>query len=146
MTDNKKKQVPVREGLWTITTSPSDKPQLIASKCPKCGEIYFPTNRVCVNCQNGHMNNIKLSRRGKIYALSVITLPPAGYYKGPVPFCVGWVHLPDGIRVNSLLFSNDLWSLKIGQEVELVIEKLQDDEEGNEIMGFGFAPVKNGKE
>jgi uncharacterized OB-fold protein len=143
MTTSGKKQIPVREGLWTTPSSPDEKPQLIGSKCLNCGEVIFPTNRNCVNCQSQRMEDIKLSRRGKIYALSIVMLPPPKYYKGPVPFSIGWVELPDGVRVNTPFLGAEPGLFKVGQEVELVIEKLQEDDEGNEIMGFGFTHVKS---
>jgi len=32
-------------------------------------------------------------------------------------------------------------SFKIGDEVELSIRKIDQDAEGNEVLGFGFAPA-----
>ena len=143
MTASDKKQVPVSEGLWTTPLSPGEKPQLIGSKCPDCGEVVFPANRRCTNCQNEPMEDIKLSRRGKIHALTTVMLRPPAYYKGPVPFSIGWIELPDGVRVNATLLGAEPGSFKVGQEVELVIHKLQEDEEGSDIMGFGFVPVES---
>ena len=38
-----KKQVPIIDGLFTW---PADKPQLLASKCKKCGAYFFPDGPV----------------------------------------------------------------------------------------------------
>ena len=65
MTTNTKKQIPCRDGLWSKPSSPGEKPQLIGSKCPKCGEIYFPVNPTCVNCQSQTMNDIHVEPQGK---------------------------------------------------------------------------------
>ena len=58
-----------------------------------------------------------------------------------VPFGVGYVELPEGIRVESRLTENDPENLCIGNEMELVIEKFGEDEKGNELMTFAFQPV-----
>jgi len=136
-----KKSVPVREGLWTTPSSSEEKPQLIGGKCPSCGEIVFPKNRVCVNCQHQTMDEIKLSRRGKIFTSSTVMLTPPKYYKGPVPYAIGYVELAEGIRILTS-FSGDPELLKVGIDVELVIEKLLEDDEGNEIMGYKFRSIE----
>jgi uncharacterized OB-fold protein len=138
MTTNGKKQIPCRDGLWSTRISPDEKPQLIGSKCPHCGEVFFPVNPVCVNCQNQTMNDIKISRRGKIWSFTTVMLPPPQWYKGPVPFHLGYVELPEGVRVWTRLLGAEAGGLKIGQEVELDIDVMQEDAEGNEILGYCF--------
>ena len=58
MVADSRKQIPVREGLWSAPESPGEPPYLIGSRCPSCGEVVFPANRVCVNCQNQNMEEI----------------------------------------------------------------------------------------
>ena len=142
MDENGVKQIPCWEGLWSMPSSGDEKPQLIGSKCPECGEIFFPVNPVCVNCQNDKMNDIKLSRRGKVWSYSTVMLRPPRWYKGQVPFDLGYVELEDGIRIWTRLLGAEAGTFKIGQEVELDFDVLQEDDEGNEILGFCFVPVK----
>ena len=142
MSTNGKKQIPCRDGLWSSPSSPDEKPQLMGSKCPNCGEVFFPVNPVCINCQNQTMNDIKLSRKGKIYSFTTMMLPPPQWYKGPVPFDLGFVELPEGVRVWTRLLGAEAGTFKIGQEVELDIDVMQVDAEGNEILGYCFVPVK----
>ncbi len=137
-----KKQVPVRAGLWSVPSSADDKPHLIGSRCPRCGEVVFPAALCCVNCQSQTTNAIHLSRTGKIYSLTTVMLPPPRYYKGPVPYAAGYVELPDGVRVKTLFLDCDIDSLKLDMEVELVIKKQQEDDEGNDLLVFGFRPIK----
>jgi len=42
---------------------------------------------------------------------------PVPGYSGPVPYGLGVVELPDGIRVNSVLIADPLESLSIGARV-----------------------------
>ncbi len=143
MVNSEKKRIPVKEGLWTTPSSPGEKPQLMGSKCLSCGEIFFPKKEKwgCTNCQSKNIEDIKLSRKGKIYSFTVVMIQPPMYYKGPVPYAFGYVELPEGVRVETLFTDYDLEALKIGMDVELVIEKLHEDDEGNEVMAYKFRPI-----
>lgn len=147
MGDQSKKQVPVAEGLFTIPSSPDEKPQLIGIQCRSCGEIAFPITKGCRNCQSMDVKEIMLKRKGKIYTFSTICVPPPPpYYKGPVPFSIGWVELPDQCRVITPLVGAENEAYRIGMEVELLIHKIDEDDAGNEVMGYGFALVDTKKE
>jgi uncharacterized OB-fold protein len=142
MTGEDKIQIPCRDGLWSMPSSPDEKPQLIGSQCPSCGEIFFPANPVCVNCQNQTMKDIKLSRRGKVWTYTTVMLAPPQWYQGPVPFDLGYVELPEGVRIWTRLLGAEAGTFKIGQEVELDIDVMQEDGEGNEILGYCFVPAE----
>ncbi|MFC1940270.1 Zn-ribbon domain-containing OB-fold protein [Chloroflexota bacterium] len=143
MTATEKKRIPVREGLWTTPSSPDEQPQLIGSKCPACGEVYFPKKErgVCVHCGHRGLEDVKLSRRGKIHSFSVIVQQPTNFFLGEVPYAYGYIDLPE-VRVRAHLTGCDFKDLKLGMDVELVIEKLGEDEQGNEVMAHKFRPVK----
>jgi uncharacterized OB-fold protein len=66
--------------------------------------------------------------------------PPGGYYKGKVPYTIGVVELSDGVYVDALFTDQDDDKIKIGTAVELIVEKLHDEEE-DEIMTYKFRPV-----
>ena len=68
---------------------------------------------------------------------------PPVYYKGEVPYAIGFVELPEGIRVETLFTECDLDSLEVGIEVEMIVDLLNEDEEGNEIVTYKFTPVSN---
>lgn len=143
MMAGEKKQVPVRAGLWTTPSSPDEKPSLIGSKCPACGEVYFPKKEkgVCINCQHRGLEDIKLSRRGKIHSFSVIMQQPTQFFLGKVPYAYGVIDLPE-VKVQAHFTGCDFKDLRIGMPVELVLEKLGEDEQGNEVMAHKFRPVK----
>ena len=144
MVTAKKKQVPVLEGAWTAPSSSREKPQLIGSECPHCGEIYFPkkAKNLCVHCQREGLKDKKLSRHGQINTFSVIMQQPGGnYYHGPVPYAIGIVELPEGVYIETPLKADRLEDLSVGMEVELVIEKIWEDQTGTELIGFKFQPA-----
>ena len=144
MSTSSKQRVPVLEKAWTSPSSSKEKPQLIGSECPNCGEIFFPrkTKKLCVHCQKEGLEDIRLSRRGKIDAFTVITQQPGGgYYYGPIPYAIGVVELPEGVYIQTPLKTDRLDDLSIGQEVELVIEPIWEDPKGCELMSFKFQVV-----
>ena len=98
-----KKRIPVKEGLFTMPSSPDEKPRLIASECPSCGEVLFPKRKICTNCQEEKLREITLSQRGKIYSFSVVMQRPGRYYEvRPLTHSVGLSFLKkSGLRVYS---------------------------------------------
>jgi uncharacterized OB-fold protein len=70
----------------------------------------------------------------------VVTERPAEY-KGPVPYAFGYVELPEGVRIESLFTGCDFENLEIGLCVELVLEKISEDEQGNDVVCHKFRPL-----
>ena len=141
MVESEKKRIPLKEGLFTVTLSPDDRPQLLGSRCPFCGEVTFPERKICPNCHKQNMEEIKLGQKGKIYSVTVVMQRPPVYYKGPVPYAMGFVELPDGVRIQTLFTGCDPDALRIDMDVELVIDRLYEDDKGNEILTYKFRPV-----
>lgn len=144
MTTTNKRVAPIREGFWTTPSSANEKAQLIGSKCSSCGEIFFPKKGKgrCVHCQKMTLEDIKLSRKGKIATFSVVMQQPGGgFYNGPVPYAYGCVDLPEEVRVETLFSTDDFDKLEVGKDVELTIEELCEDKEGNKILTFKFKPI-----
>ena len=145
-----KKQIPCVEGWFTMTP---DDPRLIASKCGSCGDHFFPKIESCRNpfcSKDKPLEEVLLSRRGTLYTFTVNHYKPPPPYHPPdpfIPYTNGVVELPEGIMVQGQIASGyDEKNLKIGSEMELIIDLLYEDEEGNEIMAWKFKPVLEGGE
>ncbi len=138
------KMTPIDEGFWTKPVNADEEIQLIGSKCSECGELFFPEKNKnwCIHCYKSALKKVLFSRKGKIATFSVVMQKPAGgFYHGGAPYCYGCIDIEDGIRIKSLISTDDYDSLKLGMDVELVIEKLWDDKDGNEVSTFKFKPV-----
>jgi uncharacterized OB-fold protein len=133
-----KNRVPVREGLWTQPTTTDGKSQLIGSRCVSCGELFFPKqdSGLCSYCQSRDLEEVRLGSRGKIYSFTVVMQRPPVYYQAEVPYAIGFVELPEGIRIETLFTGCDLDFLRIGMDVEMVLERLYEDEEGAEVVAY----------
>ncbi len=138
-----KRQVPIQEGLYTW---PCERPQLIASKCRDCGEVAFPKQAACPACTCGSTEEIRLARRGKLWTWTIQRFAPPPPYTGDrtsfVPFGVGYVEMPEGIRIEARLTVNEPERLAIGMDMELVIERFKDAEDGTELVTFAFQPAE----
>jgi len=120
---------------WFMET-PQGK-ALAGSHCPKCGRVYFPKKRVCVQCfEAGHMEEVALSRRGKLYTYTVAEAGPPGF---SVPYAFGYIDLPEGVRVFSPI-GGDTSRLEIGAEMEMTMGRIRQDN-GIEVIGYVFEPV-----
>ena len=137
------KRIPVREGLWTEPASPGDTPRLLASQCRSCGELCFPKkeNGLCGHCQSRELEEVELSGQGKVYSYTIVTQRPSDFYKGEVPYALGFVELPEGIRIETLFTGCDPEVLHVGMDVEMVIERLYQDEGGHDVMAYKFRPA-----
>jgi uncharacterized OB-fold protein len=93
------------------------------------------------------MDEVKLSRKGKLYSFTKIKVKPP-HYIGPVPYLAGIVELPEKEKIRTLLTDCDQNSLQIGMDMELVIESIGKSIEvigphpaGTEILGWKFRPI-----
>ena len=137
------KQIPIVDGLFTW---PSDKPQLIGGRCKYCGSYFFPKTyiRHRPDCPQREVEEVLLSRRGKLKSYTWQYYQPPPPYKGPdpfVPYGIGLVELSEGLKVVGMLTGCELKDLKEGMDVELIVEKLYTDEQGNEYLTWKFSPV-----
>ena len=89
----KKRQVFIQGGLFKIPSSPQDEPHLIASECESCGEVVFPMQPVCPNCQSDTVKERLIGPGGKLYSFTNVNHPVPEAYKGPIPYGVGIVEL-----------------------------------------------------
>ncbi|MHB1342829.1 MAG: Zn-ribbon domain-containing OB-fold protein [Thermoleophilia bacterium] len=132
-------EILVGEGLFVRPTSPLGVAHLIGSKCRSCAEVTFPKQPWCANC-GGDAVELPLSTRGKLYSFTnVHNAPPEGY-KGPIPYGVGSVEV-DGVRIMCNISESNPAKLSIGMEMELVVDALFVDDDGNRVVGFWFKPA-----
>jgi uncharacterized protein len=127
---------PVRDGLFVE----GDQPALLGTRCGACGSVHFPRADACTYCATEDPEPVELSRRGTLWAWTAVTAPPPGY-QGEIPFGIGVVELPEGVRVISRLTESDPANLSEGQPMELRIVPLHVDEEGNDVVTYAFAPA-----
>jgi len=138
-----KKQYAEVEGLFTW---PANEPHLIGGLCKGCNTCFFPkfSEFHKPGCSQGPVEEVLLSRRGKLASYTIQCFPVPWPFPNPepfVPFSIGIVALPEGIEVIGQLTGVSVEDVRTGIDVELVVEKLYEDKDGNEAMTWKFRPV-----
>ncbi|SNR65643.1 Uncharacterized OB-fold protein, contains Zn-ribbon domain [Haloechinothrix alba] len=133
---------PVAEGLITEVDG---RPRLLGARCDGCRTTIFPVQRSCARCGGRAVRQIPLSCTGTLWTFTVQEFPLKAPYAGPSdpdefePFGVGYVELPDGIRVETVLTERDPENLVFGMPVELVLTPFRRSD-GSELTTFAFRP------
>ena len=133
-------KVPIETGYFTIPDDPSEKPRLLGSRCRACGEHFFPRRVVCARCLEQEMEEVPLGPHGTLYTWTYVHFPLfGGRSADPGGYAVGQIDLPEGPRVQSVL-SGGPDAFRIGMPMELELETLRENREGQEVVIFRFRP------
>ncbi|MFN8532088.1 MAG: OB-fold domain-containing protein [Dehalococcoidia bacterium] len=141
-------RIPVKDDFFTSPLEPLSGVRLKGTRCRACGEAFLGACPACENCQSTDLEETILSTSGTLYTYTVIRNRPPGDYLGPdpfVPYAVGLVELPEGLRLVTALTDCDVDRLEVGTRFDLVVEPLGLDASGNEVIGYKFRPVSDGQ-
>jgi uncharacterized protein len=126
----------IKEGLFDWQ---SDQPGVLVSKCTDCGTLVFPIQTNCPDCCTNTAVKTKIGNRAKLHAFTGVRNPvPDG--KAPIPYTVGIVDFPEGIRMMGVLTEENVNSLQVGMDVEVVMEK-SFEEDGENVITYKFKPI-----
>lgn len=131
--------VPFRPGVLEL--DPGGGGRLIGSRCPSCGAHFFPAREVCSGCLTEDLERVPLARQGTLYTYTVVRQSTPEF---PVPYLLGYVDLPDGVRVLGRLSGLGEDEARIGMALRLVTHSVGSDEEGHEVVGYSFQPALEG--
>lgn len=134
--------IPLKEGLFHIPESPDEKPYLIGSRCTACGYTCFPKSPVCVRCRRDDTTEeLKLGPYGTLETFAVMQV---GMPDFPAPYVIGYVRTKEGALVFTPITGCDARddALTLDEDMELVIERIKEDEQGNELLGWKFKPTR----
>jgi uncharacterized OB-fold protein len=134
-------RVPIEPGFFTIPEAPGEAPRLLGSRCPACGETFFPRRVVCARCLTAGCVDATLGPRGRLWTFTWCSLPLFGSRRSDGGgYGVGQVDLPEGPRVQAVL-AGRREELAIGMELVLDLESLGETPDGEEIVIFRFRPA-----
>jgi uncharacterized protein len=133
---------PITDGLFTW---PSDQPQLIGSRCDRCGTVAFPRQDSCARCTATDVSEHLLAREGTLWTWTVQGFrPKSPPYTGPdefVPFPLGYVELPGEVKVETRIVDAVPADLRIGMAMELTIVPFE-TASGSAVLTFAFRPTR----
>jgi uncharacterized OB-fold protein len=121
---------------WIPPAGEGERPVLLGSRCPQCGRVWFPRLRLCPDCL-AEAEPQPLGPRGVLYSFSVVHVGPKGL---KTPYAVGYVDLPEGVRVFAHLEAEG-GALRPGMEMECTWGPVRQGPDGRWAWGYKFRPV-----
>ena len=136
---------PAIEGWFTMD---ADDPRLLGTRCTDCGTYFFPKEEVaCRNprCAGTDFDEVPLSARGKLWSFTNNCYAAPAPFIAPdpfVPYAIAAVELAEErmVVLGQMVAGTEVSDLKAGMEVELVLEKLYEDD-ASEYMVWRWKPV-----
>ncbi len=128
-----------KEGLFASAGNSGPEPHLIGVQCLSCGKYAFPFRQTCIFCHSEEVKRTFLSRTGKIHTFTICRVPVPNF---STPYAIGFIDLPEGVRILSQLTGWSEKDLQVGGEVEMVIGKIKENPDGREILSYQFRPTK----
>jgi uncharacterized OB-fold protein len=143
MSEVRKVRVPIEPGFFTVPDDPATPPRLLGSRCGACGEHFFPRRFVCARCLAEGTQDVELSTRGTLHTWTYVHFPLFGSKRADHAggYGVGQVDLPEGPRVQAVL-SGGPDAFVVGMQMELELETLRENKEGQDVVIHRFRPVE----
>jgi len=115
------------------------RPHLIISCCDECGGRAFPPRQRCARCCGPKLSVAEAPSEGTLYTYTVVR--ELGKQREGFPaYALGQVDLADDLRVMGVILG-DPERVEIGMPVRTSLMPQGNDEQGNPLVGYGFAPV-----
>jgi len=108
--------------------------RLIAGKCQTCGTLSFPRAHVCAACLSQEIAVTHLANEGVLYSFATVHQAPKGWV---VPYNLGYVDLPEGIRVLAHIEGEPV----IDGRVRLGVGRVGTGPDGTPLMSYVFASI-----
>jgi uncharacterized OB-fold protein len=85
------------------------------------------------------MDRVPLSVTGTLYTYTVVRQSTPAF---EVPYVLGYVDLPEGVRVMAQIAGCEPEEVQIGMPVVLSLEPFGDDEDGRQVIAYRFRPAE----
>ena len=115
-------------------------PHLIANTCDQCGARFFDRRNACARCGARAFTSTALATTGKVTSFTIVQRAAPGV---KVPFVSAVVELDDGASVQANIVDTepDPDHIALGMAVKLTTYVAGTDDNGTEVVAFGFAPA-----
>lgn len=140
-----KPRLPAVEGWFTMD---AEGPHLLGTRCAACKSYFFPRETVCCRnpeCQATSLEEVRLSRHGKLWSFTNNCYkPPAPYVAADpfVPYSIAAVELEREkmVILGQVVSGVGVERLRAGMEMELVLETLFEDDTSQYVV-WKWKPV-----
>lgn len=133
----------IAEGLFRID---GGRAVLFGSKRQSTGAVRFPGERPELSGDTDDIMPIELSTQGTLFTFTTQEFAPPLPYKGDrspegfKPYIVGYIELPEGVLVETLIVGAGADDLRIGQPMVSTTTTL-DTTDGQSFVTFAFSPA-----
>ena len=122
-----------------LEVRPDGSGNQIGSRCSECGAHFFPVREACSGCLSSDLETVAFSTEGTLYTFSIVRQSTPAF---EVPYALGYVDFPEGVRIMGQIGGIELDQIKIGMPLVLSLEPFGEDEDGNPLTGYRFVPAE----
>ena len=115
--------------------------ELLGTKCADCSTTAPGKHPACWACGSRNIKVVNMSKTGTLNNYSQVMIKPSAEWKGPMPYIMVEVMMPEGSTINTMLLGIDYKDVKKGMKVKAAIEKADVTEEGDDIMIYVWRPA-----
>jgi len=112
--------------------------KLLATKCEKCNELYFPPQSFCSKCLSNNMKWVELSKEGEIVTFTKIYVKPTSF-SHYADYTIGIIRLKEGINVLAWISEKHVNKLKVGMKGRIEIV----NREPENYLTYEIIPIEN---
>ena len=113
-------------------------PHLIAGRCKSCGKYTFPKYYACPFCFSDDLENSPLSSTGILHSFTIVRRSLPGF---PVPYALGLVDFPEGVRVMAQIESSNPEELRLDMDMGITLGLIRKSKDGKDVISYKFIPV-----
>jgi uncharacterized protein len=112
---------------------------LEGSRCETCDGTFFPGREFCPHClDDGAVVPARLSQRGTLYSFSIIHAAAKGFR---APYAVGYVDLPENVRVLAQITNWQDLDLSSGMTMEVEKAVIGENPDGSAKESYAFRAI-----
>jgi len=104
-----------------------DENKIYATKCKKCGKLYYPPQGDCAHCLSSDVEWVELNEDVILETYTHVLQRPAGFDKYE-PYTIAIAKTKEGVRVMGWLEGVKPEKVKVGMMLEMSTTKLSDGE------------------
>ncbi len=93
--------------------------RIYATKCKRCGNLFFPPNVDCAECLSTDLEWIELSQEAEIETFTYVVVRPTTFLENK-PYTVAIGKLKEGVKVLAWLNGFKLSQVRVGMKAKLV--------------------------
>ena len=90
--------------------------RLLVKKCKTCGQYHHYPRAICPHCFSDQTEWTEAKGTGTVYTYSVLRRG------APVPYCIAYVTLDEGVTMMTNIVDCDLDAVKIGMKVKVAFK------------------------